>query len=559
VALTSTFDGQGGREMDAKPHRRKALRHFLIAAIFALGASLTLAKVNFKGQTETLRFGGAIRTYHIFAPVDRTRLAPVILMLHGSGHNGQSLIYPWQALAQKEKIILVAPDAIDPAEWDCVRDSPDFLHAVLEQVESKHSIDKRRVYLFGHSAGAMYALYLSIAESEYFAATAIHAGALTASDFKLIDFAQRKTPIAIWEGANDSFFPLAMVRATRDAFNSRGFFVELHEMKGHDHDYYGVAGNVNKDAWQFLKDTKLNEDPNFLTMAQILHPVLRAGLPNQTRQNVDVELIPRDFNQSVWERAKPYLDDPLPQLAAKIPELRGLEPAHDQDRLAEILEHTSNRCVELLGKTPNLISREDVIVKFGPRGPTTSQQFDYLVLRHEDQAEGSVTLEEYRTGKMSGAAPVLSRGSANAWVLFHPGNLNESRFRYLGHQVLNGHSAAVVGFAQIPGKAKFPGNVTFEGATIPILFQGIAWIDESNFRIVRLRTDMLAPRPDIYLQTLTREVLFSEVRIQADETPESFWLPEEVDVVWDFRGQVVRQFHRYSDYHLYHAKSKIIM
>jgi hypothetical protein len=47
---------------------------------------------------------------------------------------------------------------------------------------------------------------------------------------------------------------------------------------------------------------------------------------------------------------------------------------------------------------------------------------------------------------------------------------------------------------------------------------------------------------------LTREVLFSEVRIQADESPESFWLPEEVEVVWDFRGQVVRQLHRYSDY-----------
>src|SRR6202040_2229747 len=147
VALTSTFDGQGGREMDAKPHRRRALRHFLIAAIFALAASLALAKVNFKRQTETMPFGGATRTYHIFAPVDRTRPAPVILLLHGSGHNGRSLIYPWQAHAQKEKIILVAPDAIDPAEWDCVRDSPDFLHAVLEQVESKHSIDKRRVYL----------------------------------------------------------------------------------------------------------------------------------------------------------------------------------------------------------------------------------------------------------------------------------------------------------------------------------------------------------------------------------------------------------------------------
>jgi hypothetical protein len=143
--------------------------------------------------------------------------------------------------------------------------------------------------------------------------------------------------------------------------------------------------------------------------------------------------------------------------AGRTPAKAFIPPGSPWARLAEILERTSNQCVELLGKTPNLISREDVIVKFGPRGPTTNQRFDYLVLRHEDQAEGSVTLEEYRTGKMSGAAPVLSRGSANAWVLFHPGNLNESRFRYLGHQVLNGHSAAVVGFAQIPGKAKFPG------------------------------------------------------------------------------------------------------
>jgi poly(3-hydroxybutyrate) depolymerase len=544
--------------MDAKPHRRKALRRFLIGVLFALVSSPGFARGDLN-QTETLQFGGATRSYHVFAPGGLTGPAPVILLLHGSGHSGRSLIDPWQGVARKEKIILVAPDAIDPAEWDCLKDSPDFLHAVLERVGSKISIDKRRVYLFGHSAGAMYALYLSIVESEYFAATAIHAGALMESDFRLIDSAQRKTPISIWAGTNDSFFPLAMARATRDAFNSCRFSVQLHEMKGHDHDYYGVAGSVNKDAWQFLKENKLDKDPNFMTLAQILHPVQRTSSLNNASQNADAKLIPQDFNHSVWERAKSYVDDSLPELVVNIPELRGLEPARDQERLGKILERTSNGCVDLLGKTPNLISRENVIVKFGTRGPNTKEQFDYLVLRHENEANGSVTLEEYRTSKTGAAAPVISRGSANAWVLFHPGNLNESRFRYMGHQILNGRATAVVGFSQIPEKAKFPAQVAFEGTTIPILFQGIAWIDESNFRIVRLRTDMLAPRPDIYLQTLTREVLFSEVRIQADETTESLWLPEEVEVIWNFRGETVRQLHRYSDYHLYHAKSKIVM
>jgi hypothetical protein len=54
----------------------------------------------------------------------------------------------------------------------------------------------------------VYALYLSIVESEYFAATAIHAGALLESNLKLIDFAKRKLPISIWVGTVDASFPI---------------------------------------------------------------------------------------------------------------------------------------------------------------------------------------------------------------------------------------------------------------------------------------------------------------------------------------------------------------
>jgi len=56
---------------------------------------------------------------------------------------------------------------------------------------------------------------------------------------------------------------------------------------------------------------------------------------------------------------------------------------------------------------------------------------------------------------------------------------------------MDGHATVVLGFAQIPDKVKFPGEVTFLDASLPVLFQGIAWIDESDFRIVRLRTDLL--------------------------------------------------------------------
>jgi hypothetical protein len=106
---------------------------------------------------------------------------------------------------------------------------------------------------------------------------------------------------------------------------------------------------------------------------------------------------------------------------------------------------------------------------------------------------------------------------------------------------------------------KFPGQVNFQGTSIPILYQGIAWIDESDFRIVRLRTDLLSPRPDIGLRMLTSEVHFSEVQIQAAESSPPLWLPQEVKITWDFKGERLQQVHQYSDFHLYRAKSKIVM
>jgi hypothetical protein len=34
-------------------------------------------------------------------------------------------------------------------------------------------------------------------------------------------------------------------------------------MKGHDHWYYDLAPQINRDAWDFLKRRELNEDPRY--------------------------------------------------------------------------------------------------------------------------------------------------------------------------------------------------------------------------------------------------------------------------------------------------------
>ncbi|HEV2911969.1 MAG TPA: dienelactone hydrolase family protein [Pyrinomonadaceae bacterium] len=207
--------------------------------------------------------GKRTRAYYLFVPKTVKAPAPLLVLLHGSGRTGAIMVDKWKDLAKREGIILVGPDAADPQKWAIPVDGPDFLRDIVEELKSKYPINQRRVYLFGHSAGASYALQLSLVESEYFAATAIHAGALHPKSYSMIELARRKTPISIMVGTEDEFFPLKAVRDTRDELNSQGFTVQLTEMPGHDHWYYDLAPKINKESWEFLRKHELGADQKY--------------------------------------------------------------------------------------------------------------------------------------------------------------------------------------------------------------------------------------------------------------------------------------------------------
>jgi len=214
---------------------------------------------------ETIRSNGKQRTYYLFVPgkVSSAAPAPLLVLLHGSGRNGLSLVEKWQELAKQEGIIIVGPDSLNARGWNTPEEGPDFIHELVEFLAAKYTVNPRRIYLFGHSAGAVQALHLALLESQYFAATAIHAGALRANDKSYLGRAPRKMPIAIFVGKNDQLFPLPLVRATRDALNAHGFNSELTEIAGHTHWYYDLAPEINRSAWGFLKSHELVDEPKF--------------------------------------------------------------------------------------------------------------------------------------------------------------------------------------------------------------------------------------------------------------------------------------------------------
>ena len=312
----------------------------------------------------------------------------------------------------------------------------------------------------------------------------------------------------------------------------------------------------------------------------IATPALPQAQPTSTDADLKAEAM------KLYADAHPYLDEPEPAIEKIVPELRGLEPASSQDQLSTVLAGVGADVKELLLEVPNLISKETVTesvsgqisaatlaVNPSPHPGEVNRTmtamvaqaevhtFNYIVLVHETGHERM--LEEYRTDRKGkpvsqGLGAPNSIGFVSLWVAFSPSNRDKSKFRYLGQQKIGGHTTFVVAFAQTPGAESHPGGEISlpQGGTIPLLHQGVAWIDESDFRILRLRTDLLAPQPQVGLKQLTAMIQFGSVGIA--KLGAQLWLPREVKLNIEANGQVIHELHQYSQYRLYKAKSKIV-
>jgi predicted esterase len=299
----------------------------LILALFALPMLLFHARAADKITKESIESQGKKRTYYLMVPDSAKASAsvPLIVLLHGSGRNGFSLMEKWNEIASREGFIIAGPDSRDSQGWQIPGDGPGFIHDLVETLRAKHPINPRRIYLFGHSSGAVFALNLSMMESEYFAATAVHAGSWrTGREFSAMDYAKRKTPLAIIVGDKDAFFPLQSVMSTETALKAGGFPIEVKVMKGHDHLYYNIAPQINRDAWDFLKRHELSEAPKYQPYDHTLEP---AG----ARESNNVNAMASEIN-TLREKA----NESRLRFYAKESELSGKDYAREKAAVAVI-------------------------------------------------------------------------------------------------------------------------------------------------------------------------------------------------------------------------------
>ena len=214
---------------------------------------------------ETLKIDRDSRTYYMFVPDSvGSEPAPLVITLHGSGRDGRPLVDLFRDVASKERFIVVGPDATDRRGWQVPADGPAFLYFLIEAVKAKHAIDGRRVYLFGHSAGAGFALVMGLMESEYFAGVVAHSAALQHEGREQLLSAPRKLPIAMFHGTSDTVIPIATGREGRDALTGAGFPVDFRDLPGYEHNTIYTRGEtIVRPAWEFLKAKVLDEDPRY--------------------------------------------------------------------------------------------------------------------------------------------------------------------------------------------------------------------------------------------------------------------------------------------------------
>jgi hypothetical protein len=294
------------------------------------------------------------------------------------------------------------------------------------------------------------------------------------------------------------------------------------------------------------------------------HPVNQAG---EVSAPVPTQVSERSVT-ALYQEAHPYLDWPTQRLIEVVPKLKGLKPATDQDPLPTILKKTGENVDSFFHNFVNTTSRERIRQTASiPRGSwmdltDSNYQDGYYVVLMISRG-GQDRFEEYRTdlkgkpiengGGRQGF--MLTRGFAGTEIYLHSSRQPESIFRYLGRQTRAGRQCDVIAFAQLVGQAT-PIGFTTSGVSVPLLEQGVVWIDSTSNQIIRMRTDLLAPLTKIGLNSSTAEIEYAPVHFAAFN--QTFWLPTEVQVVVNFRGAIYTNRHKYSEWRLFNVETKEI-
>lgn len=175
---------------------------------------------------------------------------PAIVLLHGAGRDGRSMLDMWQSVAKAADLNLIAPDASGRGGWSYANDGENFVSAVLKSAMEQYNIDPDQIYLFGHSAGGVMAQHITNSSNGPWRVVATHAGFVSADDVRSNPAAR---PFYMYLGDKDRRFSIPAARATAAALAGAGHEVKLIVIPNHTHWFYKAGPAIAAQIWEEIR------------------------------------------------------------------------------------------------------------------------------------------------------------------------------------------------------------------------------------------------------------------------------------------------------------------
>lgn len=180
-----------------------------------------------------------------FYPSDSTPKPMLIIALHGTGMDGQSMFDAIQETARNQNAILICPDALRPSgngfSWTYRDESEWFVNSLIDDAIKNHNADPDRVILIGFSQGANIALIMGQTQPDRFLAVVPICGHYEAQN---ASGDVSPAPFYLISGARDPW-RATYLRAQED-FEQAGGVVQLRMLSGYGHQLPGGAGGTRE-------------------------------------------------------------------------------------------------------------------------------------------------------------------------------------------------------------------------------------------------------------------------------------------------------------------------
>lgn len=194
--------------------------------------------------------GLSLRRLSLYDGGSGTAPRPVVILFHGASRDELSMIDMWDDTADAHGLLLLSLKS-NGATWDPNTDERAVLARALDLVAADYPIDFSRIFVFGHSAGSIYAQMLANRLPGPWLAVAGHGGTVPDTWLEPRDAAP---PVRHYLGSSDGLFPPATARQSAEALSRMGHRSELIIIPSHTHWFYVGGPAIAEDAWQWFAE-----------------------------------------------------------------------------------------------------------------------------------------------------------------------------------------------------------------------------------------------------------------------------------------------------------------